>query len=70
MKILMLAYTCETGRGSEGEIGWRMGNTSKNQIYQLKRPKRSDLSCLAPKKPSKMVSFARIEALEQCPRHR
>lgn len=24
MKILMLAYTCETGRGSEGEIGWRM----------------------------------------------
>ena len=24
MKVLMSAYTCETGRGSEGEIGWRM----------------------------------------------
>ena len=26
MKILISAYTCETGRGSEGEIGWRMVN--------------------------------------------
>lgn len=24
MKILVSAYTCETGRGSEGEIGWRI----------------------------------------------
>jgi len=24
MKILIAAYTCETGRGSEGEIAWRM----------------------------------------------
>ncbi|WP_323039888.1 glycosyltransferase family 4 protein [Gemmobacter sp.] len=24
MKILVSAYTCETGRGSEGEIGWRL----------------------------------------------
>lgn len=24
MKILISAYACETGRGSEGEIGWRM----------------------------------------------
>jgi glycosyltransferase involved in cell wall biosynthesis len=27
MKILISAYTCEAGRGSEGEIGWRMVNT-------------------------------------------
>jgi glycosyltransferase involved in cell wall biosynthesis len=27
MKILISAYSCETGRGSEGEIGWRMVNT-------------------------------------------
>ena len=26
MKIIIAAYTCETGRGSEGEIGWRMVN--------------------------------------------
>lgn len=26
MKILISAYSCETGRGSEGEIGWRMVN--------------------------------------------
>lgn len=26
MNILISAYTCETGRGSEGEIGWRMVN--------------------------------------------
>ena len=26
MKVLISAYTCETGRGSEGEIGWRMVN--------------------------------------------
>lgn len=24
MKVLISAYTCETGRGSEGEIGWRL----------------------------------------------
>ena len=24
MKILISAYACETGRGSEGEIAWRM----------------------------------------------
>ena len=24
MKILISAYSCETGRGSEGEIGWRI----------------------------------------------
>ena len=27
MKILISAYSCETGRGSEGEIGWRVVNT-------------------------------------------
>lgn len=26
MKILISAYSCETGRGSEGEIGWRIVN--------------------------------------------
>ena len=26
MKILISAYVCETGRGSEGEIGWRLVN--------------------------------------------
>jgi glycosyltransferase involved in cell wall biosynthesis len=26
MKILISAYSCETGRGSEGEIGWRLTN--------------------------------------------
>lgn len=26
MKILISAYSCETGRGSEGEIGWRLVN--------------------------------------------
>ena len=26
MKILISAYSCETGRGSEGEIGWRVVN--------------------------------------------
>ncbi len=26
MEILISAYSCETGRGSEGEIGWRMVN--------------------------------------------
>ena len=26
MKILLSAYACETGRGSEGEIGWRLVN--------------------------------------------
>ncbi len=24
MRILVSAYACETGRGSEGEIGWRL----------------------------------------------
>lgn len=24
MKVLISAYACETGRGGEGEIGWRM----------------------------------------------
>lgn len=24
MRVLICAYTCETGRGSEGEIGWRL----------------------------------------------
>jgi glycosyltransferase involved in cell wall biosynthesis len=31
MKILISAYSCETGRGSEGEIGWRMVNTLAKQ---------------------------------------
>lgn len=26
MKILISAYSCETGRGSEGEIGWQIAN--------------------------------------------
>lgn len=30
MRVLVSAYTCETGRGSEGEIGWRL-------VHQLAR---------------------------------
>ncbi|MDE0952780.1 MAG: glycosyltransferase family 4 protein [Halioglobus sp.] len=31
MKILISAYSCETGRGGEGEIGWRMVNALAEQ---------------------------------------
>ena len=31
MKILISAYSCETGRGSEGEIGWRMVHALASQ---------------------------------------
>ena len=30
MRVLVSAYTCETGRGSEGEIAWRL-------VHQLAR---------------------------------
>ena len=39
MKILISAYSCETGRGSEGEIGWRMVNAlaQKHEVRVITR---------------------------------
>lgn len=39
MKILISAYACETGRGSEGEIGWRLvlRLAEKNDVWVITR---------------------------------
>lgn len=39
MKILVSAYSCETGRGSEGEIGWRllMRLAETNDVWVITR---------------------------------
>lgn len=60
MKILLSAYSCETGRGSEGEIGWqivmalaehhevrvitRANLRSKHDAYFMTNPKPSNLT--------------------------
>ncbi|MCO5161150.1 MAG: glycosyltransferase family 4 protein [Mesorhizobium sp.] len=39
MKILISAYACETGRGGEGEIGWRMARylAAGNDVWVITR---------------------------------
>ncbi len=45
MKILISAYTCETGRGSEGEIGWRLAHAlaAKHEVTVLTRANLRDV---------------------------
>lgn len=51
MKILISAYSCETGRGSEGEIGWRIVNALAER-HEVKVITRANL------RPVHEVSFA------------
>ena len=45
MKILISAYTCETGRGSEGEIGWRLVHAlaAKHEVTVITRANLRDV---------------------------
>ena len=52
MKILISAYSCETGRGSEGEIGWRMVNALAER-HEVRVITRSNL------RPVHEASFAK-----------
>lgn len=51
MKILISAYSCETGRGSEGEIGWRMVNALA-ELHEVRVITRANL------RPVHEASFA------------